>query len=581
MKMSQMFITTLKEVPAEAETISHQLMLRAGLIRKVASGIYNYYPLGYKVIRKIEDIARSVFDEIGAHELLMPALHPIELWNETGRNADMGENMFRLKDRSGREFCLGMTHEEIITDIARREIKSYKQLPVALYQIQTKFRDEPRPRAGVIRAREFIMKDLYSFHADWECLDKYYEKVYGAYVKMFKSCGLRTRAVLADSGPMGGDVCHEFMIESEAGEDRLFICQKCDTGYSEAVAKYYREDVDIAGARQGTPLRELQEVHTPNVKTIDELVKFLGRQSKDFIKAIIYKTSGGPLMALVRGDHDVNEVLLRAALKNVGAKGASPLLDMASAEEIEKLTGAPMGFSGPAGIKNLKIIADKDIKRAVNAVVGANKKDTHFINANIDRDFKVDIWADIRVAQEGDLCVSCKEPLELKKGVELGHIFKLGTKYSSSMKAVFLDADGLEKPLIMGCYGIGISRIAAAVIEQYHDKDGIIWPVNLAPFKVAVIPVVSNNDQHMKLAVEVYEKIKAENIDCLIDDRDLRPGVKFKDIDLIGIPVKIIIGDKAAAENKLEVKFRKSGKTVFLAKEEIINAVKDLKDESR
>lgn len=568
MKTSQMFMPTLKEVPAEADSISHQLMLRAGMIRKLASGIYNYYPLGYKVIKKIENIARCVFDEIDGQELLMPAMHPIEIWNETGRNKDMGDNMFRLKDRSSREFCLGMTHEEIITDIVRKEIKSYKQLPLSLYQIQTKFRDEPRPRAGVIRAREFIMKDMYSFHASWDCLDRYYDRVYAAYVKMFKLCGLKTIAVLADSGPMGGDVCHEFMVESEVGEDRLFICSHCGAGYSEAIAKYHREEQEI----KNNDLKNMEEVNTPNVKTIDNLVKFLKKDSKDFIKAIIYKAGDEFIMALVRGDHDVNDVHLRAALK-------VKELELATPAEIEKLTNAPMGFSGPAGVKNIKIVADKDIKLIQNAVIGANKKDTHFINANIGRDFNVDIWADIRVAVEGDLCPACKKPMQFKKGIEVGHIFKLGTKYSDSLKAVILDSDGAEKAIIMGCYGVGISRIAAAVIEQYNDKDGIIWPMNLAPYKVAVIPVISTNEEQMKRADEIYQMLKKENIECIMDDRDIRPGVKFKDMDLIGIPVKIIVGDKAIAENKYEVKMRKDGKTIFAEKENIINIIKSVEHE--
>lgn len=565
MRMSHMFMPTLKEVPAEAESVSHQLMLRAGFIRKLASGIYNYYPLGWRVIRKIENIARQVFDEIGSQELLMPVLHPMELWDETGRNADMGDNMFRLKDRSGRQFCLGMTHEEIITDIARKEIRSYKQLPISLYQIQTKFRDEPRPRAGVIRAREFIMKDMYSFHRTWECLDKYYEKVYDAYVKMFTLCGLKVRAVLADSGPMGGDVCHEFMIESEAGEDRLFICPGCGAGYSEAVAKYRRAPHTPEVIAQET----IEEIHTPDVKTIDDLVKFLGKKPKDFIKAILYKADDYFVMALARGDRDINEVHLRAALK-------AKALRMADVREIEELTGAPMGFSGPSGVTKVKIIADNDIKYSVNTVIGANKKDTHFKNANLDRDFKVDIWANIRVAAEGDLCEACGKPLEFKKGIEMGHIFKLGTKYSDSMKGHFVDEDGSEKPFIMGCYGIGISRIAAAVIEQYHDKDGILWPVSVAPYKAAVIPLISNNPQHMNLAEEIYGMLEAAGIETLLDDRDLRPGVKFKDADLIGSPVKIIVGDKSVAENKLEVKLRKGGETLFVEKENIVNFVKEL-----
>ncbi|MFH1454036.1 MAG: proline--tRNA ligase, partial [Armatimonadota bacterium] len=432
----------------------------------------------------------------------------------------------------------------------------------------TKFRDEPRPRAGLIRGREFIMKDMYSFHRRWDCLDKYYERVYDAYTKLFKLCGLKTRAVLADSGPMGGDVCHEFMVESSVGEDTLFVCRTCDTGWSSAVAKYHREDKEIV--KEG--LNKMEEVSTPDVKTIEQLTGFLKKSPHDFIKAIVYKSGDLYIMGLVRGDHDINEAHLKSAL---GVKG----LEMAAEADIEKITGAPMGFSGPVGVKNIKVVADKDIKSVVNAVIGANKKDTHFINANIDRDFKVDLWADIRVAVSGDLCPECRVPMELKKGIELGHIFKLGTKYSDSLKAHFVDEDGAEKPLIMGCYGVGISRIVAAVIEQYNDKDGIIWPMSLAPYKVAVIPVIATEKEQMDLAMDVYNMLRKEGIDCLLDDRDLRPGVKFKDIDLMGIPVKIVIGVKTIKEGKLEVKTRKDGNTVFVDKEKIIDMVREIENE--
>lgn len=562
MLMSQLFVPTLREVPAEAESPSHKLMLRAGLIRKLASGIYEYLPLGYKVIKKVEEINRAVFDASGAQELLMPAMHPIELWQETGRDKEMGEVLLRLTDRTNRQFCLGPTHEEVITEIARAFIKSYKQLPVALYQIQTKFRDEPRPRGGLIRAKEFIMKDMYSFHSTQECLDKFYERAYQSYIEIFKRCGLETKAVLADSGPMGGDVCHEFMISSPLGEDKIFVCSKCDYNASEAVADFYSKEKAVS-KKQPLPL---EEIATPEIKTIQQLVEFLGEKSSNFIKAIIYNIDKDSVIVLVRGDHEINESRLRKFLK-------TSILELATPEEILELTGGPMGFSGPVGLKDIQIIADVEVKYMKNSITGANKADTHLKGVNLNRDFKADSFAKLRNAEDGDLCPECKGELKLERGIELGHIFKLGTKYSESMKALFLDKDGIEQPLIMGCYGIGITRIVSAVIEQHHDRDGIIWPMNVAPFKVIVIPVLSNVKEQLDKAQKIYDELRENNIEVVLDDRSVRPGVKFKDADLIGFPIKIVVGEKAIKENKIEVKLRSEPKAEFMEFEDIVQWV--------
>lgn len=571
MRMSKLFIPTLKEVPAEAEITSHRLMLRAGLIRKLASGIYSYLPLGYRVIRKIENIIREVFDSYGAQELLLPALHPIEIWNETGRDEEMGQNMFRLYDRNRRQFCLGMTHEEIITDLARKEIKSYKDLPVAFYQIQTKFRDEPRPRSGIIRAREFVMKDLYSFHRSWESLDDYYKKMYQAYLEVFTRCGMDVQVVLGDPGAMGGDYCHEFMCISQAGEDTLLICGKCGYGSSKVVARFHEGNPEASQEKE----LAMEEADTPDVKSIEDLVCFLKIDARKFLKSMIYRLDNNRfVMAIVRGDRIINEGFLQSQLK-------TGQLRLAAADEIEKLTGAPMGFSGPVGIRGLEIIADEEVKFMKNFVTGANKKDKHLLNVNLDRDFKA-VFAPIREAEEGDLCPKCSNPLGSARGIELGHIFKLGTKYSDSMKAHYTDEDGREKPFIMGCYGIGVTRIVPSIIEASHDDAGIIWPLGVAPYHIVVIPVVAQDIQQFELAEKIYNQLKNLGYEVVLDDRfDLRAGVKFKDADLIGFPVRIVAG-KAVKDGKLEIKLRNQKESFLVNIEDLFENIKKIfRDEKK
>lgn len=566
MKMSNLLLPTLKELPAEAELISHQLMMRAGLMNKLASGIYNYLPLGYRVIKKVEDITREEMDAMGGQELLMPALNPAELWMETGRWEEMGENMFRLKDRHSRDFCLGMTHEEVITDISRRTIKSYKNLPAILYQIQTKFRDEPRPRAGIIRAREFIMKDMYSFHGDAKSLNETYEKAYQAYLNTFKRCGLKTEVVLADPGPMGGGECHEFTVLCNEGEDTVFICPGCGYAASADVADYYYEKKAVA-AFDGKPA---EKVSTPDVKTIRDLTDFLKRKPSDFIKTIIYEADGNLLAVLVRGDREINETKLKRIL------GTKNLL-MATEEQILELTGGPLGFSGPAGLNGVRIISDFEIQEMKDAVTGANEKDMHFINVNYGRDFKVSEFYSVRNAVDGDICPRCKATaLGMKRGIELGHIFKLGTRYSADMKATYLDETGAEKPFIMGCYGIGITRIVATLIEQSHDKDGIIWPMSIAPYQVLVMPVISNDEKKMSMASAIYDELKSAGVEVILDDRDARPGVKFKDADLVGFPIRITVGDKAVKELKVELRMRATGETLYIERGKVLESVKKI-----
>ncbi|MCL5037330.1 MAG: proline--tRNA ligase [Chloroflexi bacterium] len=545
MRMSRMFLHTLKEVPQEAEIPSHILMIRSGMLMKVASGIYDYLPLAWRAIRKAEQIVREEMDAAGGQELLMPAITPAELWVESGRWEVMGENMFRLKDRHKRDFGLGMTHEEIITDIVRRSVRSYRELPLILYQIQTKFRDEPRPRGGINRAREFIMKDMYSFHISWEDLDVTYKAMYRAYSNVFLRAGLDFKVVEADSGTMGGDECHEFMLPSESGEDTMFLCGKCGYSANSEMARFHYQKPDDLPPH-GDPI---VEIDTPGVSTIDDLVKFLKRKPSDFIKCLIYRVDGELVAALVRGDRDLNETKLRKAL---GAKE----VELATPREIEKATGGPLGFSGPVGLKGIKIIADYEIQELRNAAVGANKADTHIINVSFGRDFEVDELAELRQAVEGDCCPRCHEKMTAERGIELGHIFKLGTKYSDSMKATYLDEKGEDHPIIMGCYGIGVTRIISAAIEKGHDKDGIIWPMSLAPYHVVVMPVVSSNEDQASGAEKLYRDLLERGIETVLDDRDLRPGVKFKDADLLGFPIRAMVGERAIEQGGVEIKIR-------------------------
>lgn len=542
MRASQLFFPTLREVPADAEMTSHKLLLRGGFIRKVAAGIYNYLPLGYRVIKKIEKIVREEMDAQGAQELLMPAIVPAELYQEGGRWEE--DVLFKFKDRNDRDYAIGFTHEEVITDIVRRDVRSYRELPLNLYQIQTKGRDEPRPRGGVVRGREFIMLDSYSFDRDWEDLDRAYEKMYIAFARIFARCGVETIVAEAESGAIGGKDSQEYIMLADAGEDTVLFCTACNyAANAEKCEIGYRE------AKQDSELLPLELVDTPNARTIEQVTSFLKKSAKELVKTLIYKAGDEIVAALVRGDRDLNEFKLARA---VGVKK----VEMADAETIESVTGADVGFAGPVGLKKgVRIIADQEVRDMVNFVVGANKTDAHYVNANIGRDFQVDEYADLRIASSGDPCPRCDGTLNASRGIELGHIFKLGTRYSEVMDAKFLDDEGKERPFIMGCYGLGVSRMLAAIPEVHHDANGMIWPISVAPFEVIVLLLNRDDETQCTAATCLYEELQQAGVDVLLDERDERPGVKFKDADLMGVPIQIVAG-KLAAEGKVEVRLR-------------------------
>ncbi|MDP2920993.1 MAG: proline--tRNA ligase [Candidatus Omnitrophota bacterium] len=564
MKWSKYFIPTLKEVPSEAEAVSHRLMIRAGLIRKLASGAYTYLPLGLRTLKKVEDIIREEMDSSGAIELFMPSMQPVELWHESGRFKALGEDLITYKDRHNRVIVFGPTHEEVITDLVKNHVNSYKQLPITLYQIQTKFRDEVRPRFGVIRSREFIMKDAYSFDKDWEGLDESYKKMYEAYERIFKRCGLKAIAVEADSGVMGGDVSHEFMVLSESGEDLLAHCTACGYAGSLSVA-----EVKIAGHKAEGKEKPLQEVETPGVTTIEKVGHLLKIKPDEMVKTLIYVADEKPVAVLIRGDHEANEAKIKKFLK-------CQAMEMASEDIIKKVTCGPVGFSGPKGLEDIKIIADNSIKGMVNFVTGANKKDRHFINTNIDRDFKVNEWADLRMITDKDLCPKCNKNIKIEHAIEMGHVFKLGLKYSKAMKAEFSDEDGKLKPMVMGCYGIGVNRIIAIAIELHNDKKGIIWPLAIAPFQVIIIPINYKEENVKAVADNIYEELGKLGIEVLLDDRDESAGIKFNDAELIGIPISVVIGDRGLKKGILEIKIRETGKVLEVKKEELKDRIPSL-----
>lgn len=572
MKMSQYFIPTLKEIPSDAEVISHQLMLRAGMIRKLTSGIYTYLPLGLRCIKKVENIIREEMNRAGAIELLMPAVQPAELWQESGRWDYYGKELLRFKDRNNRDCCIGPTHEEIITDLVRKEIHSYRQMPVNFYQIQTKFRDEIRPRFGIMRCREFIMKDAYSFDVDEESAQKSYQIMYDTYCRIFKRCGLEFKAVEADTGAIGGSFSHEFMVLANTGEDQIVDCQSCD--YAANLEKAEIKAPDGTPAFDSDDLLPMEEVETPNIKTVEEVTSFLNIGPESLIKTLIFNTDGKLIAGLVRGDHEINEAKLRSLLK-------VDRIELASEEMVEEVTGAPMGFAGPVGLK-IDVIADHSIRDLRNAVTGANKKDMHLKNVNLERDFTVHQFADIRMIRPDDPCPRCGGSIEFKRGIEVGHIFKLGIKYSQAMNAVYLDRDGKEKPIVMGCYGIGVGRTVAAAIEQNHDRDGIIFPIPIAPFEVIVLPLQIHNKRVLEISEDIYRALRDKGVDVLMDDRDLRPGVKFKDAELIGIPIRVTIGEKGIEKGEVEIKLRgKSEKkkvSVSRAISSIMGEIKGLYD---
>ena len=549
MKMSKMYMPTLREVPSEAEIPSHQLMLRAGMIRKLVSGVYSYLPLGFRAIKKVEQVVREEMDRAGSQELLMSAIQPRELWEESGRWANFGPEMWRLRDRNDREFCLGPTQEEYFTNLKKDEIKSYKQLPLNLYQIQTKYRDEKRPRFGLMRCREFIMKDAYSFDVDEEAMKIAYQIMWDAYDKIFTRLKLNYKVVEGDTGAMGGKVSHEFMAVSDIGEGVLAYCKNCDYAATDEKAKvvYKTSETDDA-------LLALEEVFTPDVKTIEELCHFLGTSPDKCGKALVYTANDEPLVVIIPGNRELNETKLANFL---GV--ASHELLMADEEVIKEISNSNKGFTGPIGLKQgTKLLVDKSITNIKNIIVGGNKTDYHIKNANFARDFQGVVVEDLMMIEEGDLCPVCGQPMYLERGIEVGNIFQLGTKYSSSLSASFLDENGKAREFYMGSYGVGVSRTVAAVIEQYHDEKGIVWPLVIAPYHAIVSVMNIKNDDQVKLGESIYESLKAQGIETLLDNRNERAGVKFTDRELIGIPIQITVGKKAD-EGIVEFSLRKDG----------------------
>ena len=567
MRASNLYAPTLRNTPAEAEIVSHQLMYRAGMIRKVAGGMYTFLPLGWRVIRKIEQIIREEMDAAGGQEVMMPILQPGELWQESGRWAAYGAEMMRIQDRHGREFCLGPTHEEMITDLVRDELHSYKQLPLMLYQIQSKFRDERRPRFGVMRSREFIMKDLYSFDKDPDGMMISYQKMYDAYSKIYTRMGLTFRAVEADSGAIGGGHSHEFTVLADAGESNIAYCTQCEYAASDEKAELKPE------ATADEAAQPLKKVATPGTNTIESLCDFLHIPADKTIKAVAYETDADELvLVFIRGDHDVNETKV---LNHV--EGALELR-MADEDVITAAGGCP-GFMGPIGIqKGTHVFVDASVMNVHNGVTGANEKDVHYKNVNPQRDFdaKAIIVDDFRMVKEGDPCPHCGAPMKMTRGIEAGQIFALGTKYSAAMGATFLDEQGKEQPLWMGCYGIGVGRTMAAAIEQSNDKDGIVWPRAIAPFEVVVAVVNAKKDDQLAYGEAVYKECQAAGLDTLLDDRKERAGVKFKDCDLIGYPLRVTIGPKAVEEGTIEIKVRKTGEVITCSRAEYLAKVQEL-----
>lgn len=563
MRTSKLYAPTLRQTPAEAEVPSHQLMLRAGFIRKVAGGVYTYLPLAWRTLRKIEQIIREEMEAKDGQELALPIIQPAELWKETGRWEVFGEEMFRLVDRHNREFCLGPTHEEIITDLVRNEVRSYKQLPVLLYQIQNKYRDEIRPRFGLMRGREFIMKDGYSFDKDESGLDKSYQDMYDAYTNIFNRCGLTFRPVEADGGAIGNATTHEFTVLAETGESDIVYCEKCD--YAANAEKSELKPI-IAPEEEALPL---EKVNTPGTKTIEAVAEFLNTPLEKNIKAVIFQNEKDQVIcALVRGDHEVNDVKLQNVTGAITLK-------MAEESAIRAMGGVP-GFMSPIGLnKEAIVVVDATVMEMHNAVCGANEEDCHYKNANPKRDFGDVIVADIRLIAEGDPCPHCGAPVKMTHGIEVGQVFKLGTKYSEALSATFLDENGKEKPLIMGCYGIGVSRTMAA-IEQFHDENGIIWPVAIAPFEVVIVPINAKDEVQMQIAEKIYADMKNAGVDVLLDDRKDRAGVKFKDADLIGYPVRITVSPKLLDANEVEIKVRRDGATSNVKVEACVDKVKEM-----
>lgn len=568
MKMSQLFVQTLREFPSDAEVISHKLLVRAGYIRKLTSGVYNYLPLMQRVLRKIENIVREEMNDSGAQELLMPFVQPEELWQESGRWEVYGKELMRLKDRHNRGMCLGPTHEEVITSIAREGIRSYKQLPVNLYQIQSKFRDEIRPRFGLLRGREFIMKDAYSFDSDEKGLDVSYEIMANAYKRIFERCGLETKMVQSDSGAIGGSVSHEFMVltQTDSGENDIFYCENCDYAANSNHAQSVLPEADTDGK-----FEEFKKVSTPNIKTIEDLVGFFNVKASVMCKSLVYIADKEPVLALIRGDKAIEETKLKNAIGAFDIRIASN----AEVAEIMQNSGfnAEVGFIGPLNLKNIKIVADLSVKDLKNFITGANETGMHYVGVNFGKELDLpDVIADIRLVETGEICPKCASSLKVTRGIEVGNIFKLGTKYSKAMNATFTDINGAEKPFIMGCYGIGISRTAAAAVERHHDDFGIKWPLAIAPYHAIVVPVNILDEKQMNISLEIYRKLADAGVEVLIDDRDERAGVKFKDADLIGIPYRITAG-KTVEQGLVEFKDRENSQVMTISPDEAVKKI--------
>jgi len=562
MRLSKSLTPTLKEAPAEAEIPSHILMVRGGYLRKVAAGVYSFLPLGWRVIQKISKIIREEMNRAGAQEVFLPAVIPAELWQESGRWDQYGEQLLRFKDRKGADFVIGPTHEEVMVDLVRGDVRSYRQLPLNLFQIQSKFRDELRARAGLMRGREFIMKDAYSFHVSEEDAKREYQNMYDTYTRIFSRCGLRFRAVEADTGAIGGSLSHEFQVLTETGEDALLACDSCSyaANVEEATAKAPIEAAPSSAT--------IEKVATPGKRTIEEVTAFLGVAPANLVKTLIYVADGKPLAVLVRGDRNVNEIKLKRVLK-------ARELVLAPDKVVEESTGAPVGFAGPVGLK-IPIYCDAEVCALSSFVCGANAADAHYKNVVAKRDYTPTVCGDFREAAVGDACPRCEKGHFIGyRGVEVGQVFFLGTKYSAPMKCNFLDADGKDKPMIMGCYGIGVTRIAAAAIEQNHDKDGIVWPVAIAPFEVALLSLQASDGQVTEVSERLYADLGKAGIEVLFDDRDERPGVKFKDADLVGLPYRIAVGKKGVAEGMVELKSRRSPEVVKVKIEDVVRVVSD------
>ncbi len=570
MRWSQTFIHTLRQDPSDAEVVSHRLLMRAGFIAKVAAGIYNYLPLATRSLAKLSAIVREEMAGAGSAELVMPAVQPAELWQDSGRWAQYGPELLRIKDRHDRDFCFGPTHEEVITDIVRGTVTSYRQLPVNLFQIQTKFRDEIRPRFGLMRGREFLMKDAYTFHADDADLDLAYRAMERAYRRVFSRCGLRYTQVEADTGNIGGSESHEFMVLADTGEDAILSCPECHYGANVEKAE--------AGALVAAPSWPLdtpdtpREVDTPDQRTIEEVSEFLGISPAHLVKTLIFETDEGLVAVLIRGDLEVNEIKLKNALGCLH-------LQLASEQKILEITGGPLGFSGPVGLEGIRLLADSSVMALDVAATGANKDHTHIVGVVPNRDFTPDDVIEVRLAQAGDPCPRCDGTLVEMRGIEVGHVFKLGTKYSKAMRCTFLDADGEEQFMTMGCYGLGVSRTMAASIEQNHDDKGIIWPLPIAPYEVVLVLLNSDKEDVVAAAAGLYEQLVAAGIDVLFDDRGERPGVKFNDMDLIGFPVRIVVGKRGLESGEVELSLRRDGERRPTAIDELVPTVKALLDE--